>query len=194
LTAIAKRVCVWALAISLFQNARAEACQCFPRGPKPTAAALVFRGRVVADAMRVDIKEPTWPWDSSPTALSYEFEVEKVWKGNPGPFVAVITGLSAGACGVPFKKGKSYLVLASRVGDLWGTTSCNAVQSPEEEAKVLADLGTPRAEYVRVTVATEPEKPPPLEPPPSGERYEWAILGGFVGVIVGYLLRTRRRR
>ena len=158
-----------------------------PPSVDPSAATLVFKGRATTQPRRVEVDG----WDLGPTGLSSDFEVEQVWKGNPGPVTSILTGLTGGACGLSFQKGKSYLVLADGMGNSWVATTCNAVLRTDEETKALADLGPPRTEYVRVS-----------DPPRTGggpvqrgstESWRWAVGTGIVGLVVGCFFRGCRR-
>lgn len=67
------------------------------------------------------------------------FEVSRVWKGDFGRAVTVITADNSGMCGVTFRKGDSYLVYATERDGKLHTNICTR---PRVLAHAQEDLDT----------------------------------------------------
>jgi hypothetical protein len=131
-------------------------------------------------AWNIQPKDPEWH-ETNQIVQSWDFEVDTVWKGNPGPVTSIVTGPVE--CPITFKRDRSYIVLAYRVGDAWATGSCEfPVPYHEHEAEILRELGAPRTEYVRMRPGEE-----------GKTTRRWAIVTALCGVVAGYLIGAKRR-
>lgn len=146
-------------------------------------------------------------------ALRYTFDVSRVFKGELGETVEIVTANNSAACGRNYEVGKAYLVYASNHDDP-NTLSdglCSRTQlasAAAEDFEVLGegtaagaddqpDPDAPAAEPPRIDEpAAEPTSPPPAEPSkrgcsvgemPHGE-------GSAAVVLLAGLLIARRRR
>ncbi|WP_339251114.1 hypothetical protein NSQ43_13860 [Sporosarcina sp. FSL W8-0480] len=112
------------------------------------------------------------------------FKVNEVWKGIEGSEAVVTTGLHDGDCGLPFEKGKKYLVYASMsdmyVANTLSTTICHRTTElayATEDINVLGEgqeVSSPHEE-----AETEDEENLPIWP------FALFILG-LVAIFIGY--------
>jgi hypothetical protein len=107
------RILPCVFAILTLSASPALSCTCAPKASVSVAIAsswsnAVFVGRVTA---RHDAKIECMRGQSS-WGYSFDFEVEKLYKGALSSEVAVLTGNGHGDCGYPFVVGERYLVYA----------------------------------------------------------------------------------
>jgi hypothetical protein len=106
---------------------------------------LIFQGR----ATRKDtIKFDAQVWGFFGYAAVYDFDVDRVWRGDIARSVQVMTGTYAGDCGIPFRVGERRLVVAREAQGTWVTDTCIGVAVTEERA-ALAMLGPAPVSYGR---------------------------------------------
>jgi hypothetical protein len=158
---------------------RAEACKC-NREPALRDGALVFEGRPSARSeTTTEIEGFTVP------AWAYNFVVTRVWKGVVGSRISVITPKSAGACGLHYRLGDTYVLSATAIGDVAVAQHCShVVASGLERTRAIADLGEPKAKF-EATV------------PSALSRWPLALVGFLLGCFATSLLTAavlRRRR
>lgn len=131
-----KRALMLAVAAGLLLSGRpASACSCALRGaPQYLADAdVVFAGEVVTIVAESE---------GSVVAL---FDVETVYKGDPGRSVRVRTGGDEAGCGVPFQDGVVYVVFAQADGDVLTAGLCGGTT---EDRRALEREGIePLREY-----------------------------------------------
>ncbi|MBL9021946.1 MAG: hypothetical protein JNL21_07080 [Myxococcales bacterium] len=127
----------------------AEASQCLEDSRKKAleSAEVAFFGRVVIT------ERPDRDRENRVT-----LSVEKVYKGEPGPVVLVLVSGFKG--GLPFERGKRYLVFADRdeEGRLW-VYDCSGTVEETYAAEALALVNNPPA--------TEPGMPVPASSAPA---------------------------
>ncbi len=78
---------------------------------------------------------------SSGGSWEVTFEVERYWKGGGTKRVAVYTATTGAACGVDYKVGESYLVIASRHKDDLQSSLCAHLSATRNKAAILKRLG-----------------------------------------------------
>jgi hypothetical protein len=90
-------------------------------------------------------KEPDFEMNQYARTQGFEFEfaVDQMWRGTPARTASVLTGRGGGDCGVPFERGKSYLVYANcdERGDCF-TNICSRTRPTERAAEDLQYLAT----------------------------------------------------
>ncbi len=145
----------------------ARACSCAQRlSPTQalTRADVVFEGRVTRVPTRTDFAK------SFGDTVSYEFEVERYWKGVVESTMSLHTPSSGAACGRRFRAGERYLVYAqldSQSGKLVDTI-CSRTRESRRADEDFSRLPSER----RVSTAAPSRaegagrEPPFLEPPP----------------------------
>lgn len=109
----------------------AMACTCaMPEADRLLQSSdLVFRGTVIDAGLRIFGKATS------------TFRVEQVWKGAPANTVRVRARIQSAACGIAFKRKKTYLVFARKHEGKFWTTSCSAFGAGRSQRKIEADLG-----------------------------------------------------
>ena len=136
---------ICALALGLFQVARAYACSC--SAPATTAKAFkkssaVFRGRVT----KISTPSLDWIGLTRTGAHRVKFEILKQWKGPSSDTAVVVTRLATEECGFPFEEQKEYLVfvVAEQKHVQSGIcTGTKAVADAEQEMQELDQLILP---------------------------------------------------
>jgi hypothetical protein len=78
-----------------------------------------------------------------PIDYAYKFKVLSAWKGVDSPTVVVNTPRESTMCGVPFERGRVYLVYAYGGPRQLGTDDCTRTDRAELLADDLAVLGDP---------------------------------------------------
>lgn len=185
----------------------ARACSCAERLSPTDAlsrADVVFEGRVIHVPTRTDFAR------AFGGVVTYEFEVERYWKGAVESNVSVNTPSSGSACGRRFRIGERYLVYAqvdSQTGDMIDTI-CSRTRESERADEDFTRLPTAR----RVS-STPPERgsspdreapyleppPPPLDfpaeddPPPGCQVVDDQTPTALAGLVLLGLLSSRRR-
>ncbi len=115
---------LFCILILLFST-KAGACDCEQKHPLTASvkeAAIIFKGkvvdviytRIIKDSLDI-INPDSVSYQKSPfryAAYVYRFKVARLYKGKGNHSVEVISALSSGECGYPFKKGKTYIVYA----------------------------------------------------------------------------------
>jgi hypothetical protein len=139
-----------------------QACSCSrPSAAEQFASAdLAFAGEVVDVEDRYHFFRRLW-WsvlallDRDPfmelsdyetyTGLEFTFAVERTWRGPASKTIRVVTGRGGGDCGVPFERGKRYLVYGykSAHGE-WHTNICTRTRPADAAAEDLAFLNAMR--------------------------------------------------
>lgn len=155
----------------------ASACSCVMAPPPEEAldkADAVFSGEVVEIIENGKLIRGK--------GKTIHFKVDEVWKGIDESEAVITTGLHDGDCGVPFEKGKKYLVYASMsdmyVANTLSTTICHRTTElayATEDLNVLGEgqeASSPRDE-------TEDEVSLPLWP------FALFILG-LVAIFIGF--------
>lgn len=122
-----------ALAVVAVSAGAAWACSCvrFQSAAEQYAKApLVFVGR--ADGREVLHRDGGAPSGAT------RFIVQKTLKGERQRVRRIVHGENDGMCGISFRRGQTYLVIAYRNGGRWHTNSCSAPQFPRAEFERLA--------------------------------------------------------
>lgn len=110
----------------------ASACSCIRPAPPLEAkeqAAAVFSGTVISQ-------------ESSQFEVKVNFKVQRVWKGNIGDTVSVITNTNSAACGINFSDRQSYLVYAFENQNQLRTNLCSRTQLLSRAGEDLRALGS----------------------------------------------------
>ena len=128
------RVLLVAVALVAVSATTALACSCirFKSAAEQYAkASLVFVGR--ADGREILNRD-----GGAPTAAT-RFVVQRTLKGERQRVRRVVhSEETAGMCGIRFRRGQTYLVIAYRSEGRWHTNSCSAPQFPRAEFERLA--------------------------------------------------------
>lgn len=178
--------------VLLLAAERAHACSCMAIDP-----ATAFRQADAVLEGRVSQVEPV-----GQRALRVTLEVVQSWKGVDAEEVVVETASNSAACGVSFAVATSWLVYATRDGDVLRAGLCSRTARIEDAQDDLAALG---AGVVPVDVGPddEVEADAPDEPPARGgcascsvssRRLDGPALGASALVLVLAALRRRARR
>lgn len=150
-----RRVALIALLLALHAEV-ALACSCGER-PAPAEAFAdahrVFTGRVIDAEDRATLLRRAWSFvrrvldadetlesDAKTHGILYEFEVAQTWRGTPAKRMNIFTGRGDGDCGIPFQRGRTYLVYAVCDGDDCYAFGCGRTQRIEDAADDLAWL------------------------------------------------------
>jgi len=110
----------------------ANACSCLKPPPPLEAkerAAAVFSGTVIGQ-------------ESSQFEVKVNFKVRRVWKGNIGDTVSVITNTNSAACGINFRDRQSYLVYAFKNENQLRTNLCSRTKLIDRASEDLQELGS----------------------------------------------------
>lgn len=111
------------------------------------SAVVVFTGRVLSirDTV-VGEGMQHGPWQMRAVTL----RVDRAWKGVDSRRFVVLTGMGGGDCGVPFRRGESYLVYAGGPSAGWPIASICGRTAPlaRADADILA-LGPATARWQR---------------------------------------------
>ncbi len=161
----------WSILIWLYWSATASACTCLPKLPARDAlvhADVVFVGRAIAcHVIEVDLMRGSARW-----GYSFDFEVQRVYKGRLSSEVTIRTFSARGGCGFPFVLGEDYLVYAQ--GDeQFVTTICDRTAGFRHAESDLEELGPP------ITVFDNVDKHSSLRP------IMIALLAFLSGLVVG---------
>lgn len=131
------RVLIAALALVAVSASAAWACSCIrykSAAEQYAKAQLVFVGR--ADGRDILHRD-----GGAPTAAT-RFIVQKTLKGERSQVRRIVhSEETAGMCGIRFRRGQTYLVIAYRAEGRWHTNSCSAPQFPQAEFERLARRG-----------------------------------------------------
>lgn len=101
---------------------------------------VVFRGTVVA-LENVPYDGAVGPPELAAMTRKVAFRVERIWKGVSTSQVVIYTGQSDGTCGIPFVRGKSYLISADPPERPITTTCSAGYFKTEYEAGFVDALG-----------------------------------------------------
>jgi hypothetical protein len=118
-----------------------HACSCaVSRSPQVELQknSAVFSGKVIA------VKKPfKLLIRSSADPVNVTFLVDRVWKGDVGKKVSLITAMSGPSCGFDFDKNEEYLVYA--YGDMANLEAglCSRTQAFQTASEDIVALGTP---------------------------------------------------
>jgi len=130
--------------ISAFGGDYSRACSCIR--PPLTVDNILTRDIVFA-GIAVQLNEYKYK-------NVFLFKVKRVWKGTPRKMIMVATDRYGGACGMPFKIGEKYLVVAKDGQTFRYTASscgltCGYPKDPSSRvAAVIEELGEPIVEYI----------------------------------------------
>ena len=194
----------------------ARACSCAQRlSPTQalTRADVVFEGRVTRVPTRTDFAK------GFGGTVSYEFEVERYWKGVVESTMSLHTPSSGAACGRRFRAGERYLVYArvdGQTGNLVDTICSRTRESRRadedfsrlpNERRVSSSAPSRNNNNNNNTAGREPpflEPPPPsLDFPAEGEvppgcqitsTGQRAPIYGLTLIALGLLGRRQRQR
>ncbi len=158
----------WALPHAVVSTASSPrhiitACEC--TGDVPPAAALeladaVFQARVV----RVEVDLFDWERGSE---QQYTLDVQRVWKGDVGPSVALFTPANVAACGRRLALEQVYLIYASVSSGQLSDITCSRTRLASTADEDLAVLGPGRAVASKdPTLAPRNHEAPRITPPP----------------------------
>ena len=129
------RVLILALALVAASATTALACSCLrfkSAREQFDKAQLIFVGRAEG-------RELTGRDGGPPTAVT-RFVVQKTLKGGRERVRRVAhSEETAGMCGIRFRRGQTYLVIAYRSEGRWRTNSCSAPQFPRADFERLAE-------------------------------------------------------
>lgn len=147
---------------------------------------------------------------SSADLVEVEFEVSKVWKGEPGEKTLVYTALSSASCGIEnFQEGAEYLVSAYENQDVLETNICDMTKqldSAGEELKVLGEGKAPEPIPLSASKEKEEKKSPlPMsadegpslandEDSPSSGAGIYATIAAIVLLLGAAILLVRMKR
>jgi hypothetical protein len=129
----ASRILLVALALTALSATTALACSClrFKSAAEQYAKAeTIFVGR--ADGREILHRDGGAPIGAT------RFIVQKTLKGRVQRVRRVVHGENDGMCGISFRRGRTYLVIAYRSEGRWHTNSCSAPQFPRAEFERLA--------------------------------------------------------
>lgn len=201
MSAVIAGLAVWSI------ESAARACSCLP--PKPPAESA-------DNAEAVFEATPTSKKPEGTMAIRYTFEVTRVFKGDVGSEVSIVTANNSAACGRDYDVGTPYLVYASthEQPDTLSDNLCSRTQpvsAATEDMQVLGrgstpggeddaedgDTPAPGAEPPRIEEpAGGPAAPPPTEPSKRGCSVGEMPHGGgiaAIGLLAGLLIARRRR-
>lgn len=128
------RVLIAAVLLVAVSATTALACSCVrfkSAAEQYSKASLIFIGR--ADGRDILNR------DGGPPTAATRFIVQRTLKGERQRVRKIVHGEeTAGMCGIRFRRGQTYLVIAYRSQGRWHTNSCSAPQFPRAEFERLA--------------------------------------------------------
>lgn len=114
----------------------AQACTCVP--PPPPAEALAASDAVFLGEVIKTRRDGSGVNEGN---LFATFRVRQILKGDLQEEVVIETGPNSAACGVPFQKGKEYLVYASMRDGQLRTHLCTRTARVESASTDIEELG-----------------------------------------------------
>ncbi len=145
--------------------AAASAPWLYPRGARACSCTLPPPPEQALEEADAVFEARPFGMTSDDQRARYDFEVDRVWKGEVGPHVEISTALHSATCGRSYKIGTQYVVYARRgpSGELTDMlcTRTRATASAAEDLQVLGAGHEPTEQ-----AAPEPDAgPEPTEPP-----------------------------
>jgi hypothetical protein len=182
-------VSIGASSIVLGASSAAHACSCAM--PRPVATAPSYDGVFIGTTGEV----------GPGPALTREVDVNRVYRGSPGPDVTVKTGQGGAggvvnSCDFQLPADRTLVFFVDRQAGTWTASPCNQPLAPTPRLLAALEdrLGPPHAPY---DLTAEPPAQPAAEDGASGDDHEvlpWVLAGGAGLVLVGAGAWTIRRR
>jgi hypothetical protein len=140
------RLLAFGIVFGLASHGAVRSCSCSrtARGDTPVAITdydAVFEGEPVQ--MRAD-QADSGDGTRSVSGLWVRFRVFKAWRGPEEAFVWIHTGNLGGGCGIDFRLGERYIVLARVEEDRLSTGICQPTGMTRERPKLIERLGAAR--------------------------------------------------
>ncbi|MEK3882285.1 hypothetical protein [Paenibacillus sp. PL2-23] len=138
----------------------------------------VFKGTVT----RRDEPAKWLAWSSS-DPVTWEFQVDEVWKGKVASKLSVISSASTASCGFAFEVGQAYVVYAHQRSDSLEVSLCSRTTALSSAGQDLTELGA----------GSIPPQPPGGIAATQGGLSVWTLILAAAAVI-GAILVYRRVR
>lgn len=167
-----------------------SACSCLTQDQQTTfqKSSMVFTGKMVKQVNKKSWLDGTRFGRNEGLffAVAYTFEVNEVWKGEPGKKTVIYSGSGGGECGISFQKGETYLVYAfeSDHGKMYATLCTRpelvSSEKAQEDLRLLGQGRSPQVVAKKFDVG-------------KYNNWAWFVIG-FILIAVGGVRWLRKRR